>query len=199
MLKKMLLAFTFASLAATLPALADTLSGTASFTDGTNYGTVTITATSSPNPGVYYITGISGTTNGVSIAGLLPGGTYPPPPPVGDQNDNLLFVPAQSGGYLDFYGLAYSLVNGTDVNLYYQAPPNFDPGYFAVVNGATPFTYVPDPTNPSGPEIQYFTPLTITPGGVGTAVTPEPESLALVGTGILGIAGILRRRFAMKS
>ena len=28
------------------------------------------------------------------------------------------------------------------------------------------------------------------------AVTPEPSSIALLGTGLLGIAGIVRKRFA---
>ena len=31
--------------------------------------------------------------------------------------------------------------------------------------------------------------------GTPTAVTPEPSSLALLGTGVLGLAGVVRRQF----
>ena len=38
--------------------------------------------------------------------------------------------------------------------------------------------------------------LTITDLSVPTSVTPEPSSIALLSTGLLGIAGVVRKRFA---
>ena len=34
------------------------------------------------------------------------------------------------------------------------------------------------------------------PGPAATSVTPEPSSIVLLGTGLLGVAGVMRKRFA---
>src|SRR5258708_38575904 len=58
--------------------------------------------------GTYLITGVSGTTNGVAITGVLPPKSY-------GGNDNVLQDP---GPVPDSFGIGYSLANGHAINLY---------------------------------------------------------------------------------
>ncbi|WP_263366114.1 PEP-CTERM sorting domain-containing protein [Edaphobacter bradus] len=86
-------------------------------------------------------------------------------------NDNLLFYPAAGGSYVDTHGVSYFLSNGTDINLYFFA------GMYGI-----------ESLGSSGSRNVPLNSLTVT-------ATPEPESLILLGTGLLGFCGVVRRRF----
>jgi hypothetical protein len=91
-------------------------------------------------------------------------------------NDNILIFPPELFGtkFFDHGGVSFSLEDGIDINL------NDTVGFENAVAGAGPFD---------------FTELDIVDVDRAPAPAPEPGSLALLGTSILGGAGILRRRF----
>jgi PEP-CTERM motif len=79
------------------------------------------------------------------------------------------------GGFLDIYGLMFDIGGGTVVDLWsngsFNGKPPIDYGV-AVATSSTALDYV------SG----------------GVAVSPEPGTLILFGSGIVGLAGIVRRK-----
>jgi hypothetical protein len=160
------------ALVAAMPAHADTFDF--SFGGPVFFGSGTITATSS-GPGTYDIDSISGSlsTDDLSqtsdIDALLPTGTF-------DGNDNVLLYPGftnfTGNAYFDPFGVSFSLDDGLDVNI---------GGFFV--------NYASAGVGPYQTGELVFE-------NVSPAAAPEPSSLALLGTSILGAAGLLRRRFA---
>lgn len=132
----------------------------------------TLFTSPSGTAGEYDVTGISGTVDGQSIS-ILPVGVYPPDDP--PENDNILYYP--TGTYVDVDGISFQLADGTDINLYY--------GTFF---GAGPSYWLIEGTSEAGYALDSFT---VTPAA---SATPEPSSLILLGSGLLGMAGVLRRR-----
>lgn len=183
-------------------ALIFTLSSSAAYADtfdfsfsGSGYsGSGTITAAPDPaysaDNGIYLISAITGTTNGVSIAGLIPVQTYPIVSAC-NSNNNDLYVPevATIGnnlpGYLDIYGLSYVLADGTDINLWFGVLYGLstDPGntdiYYLLTGGT-------DPSDSHALDNFILT--------QSDAATSEPTSLLLLGTGAVGLFFIMHRR-----
>src|SRR3954469_14195015 len=125
--------------------------------------------------GFYQITGISGSRNGVAIAGLQPTGTAVP----GNEPyavDNLVRTAAPQ---LTVHGFGFSLTNGDYANPFHSETGSYE------------YLSVPPYASGAGPETQVSF-----PASIQGSVVPEPGSgfLVLASLGGLLLAGAIRRR-----
>jgi hypothetical protein len=160
-------------------------------TSGANAGDVQITGLSD---GWVVFSGPSGaqTITGLASGTLYTGATYTPPGSIGAGTTNAsgdfddLIIPDGAGGWkLDSFGLAFTLANGDDLQVYFAAPFGQPTNIKAVIADTTPqdaaSTYLTSASNMQITE------------------APEPGTLTMFGMGLLGLAGLLRFKFARKS
>jgi len=164
-------------------AFADTFNW--SFTSsGGDSGSGTFTATE-VSAGVELITGITGTWDGSSIAGLIAPGNYPSGSVNGTccsvpGNNNLLYYPGSPA--LDLGGLGFAS-NGNWVNVYWS-------GSYLVLTDVGECCY--NPNSPGTPGA--LTTSSAQNGNFSIVSTPEPATLGLLGASLILLVFVSKQR-----
>jgi hypothetical protein len=170
-------------ISASVAAQADTFNFTFGNSSSSFSGSGVLTTGTLEAPGEFSISSVTGTAettpNGPNllIKSILAPGTFPTISNGNSfpANDNVLFV-TNGVGSLDGNGLSFILSNGAQINLFNPDGSAAD-GLLERANGT---------------DVSENVQISIT----AVAPIPEPSGFALLGTGLLGVAGLVKRRLA---